>query len=152
MTTRMPISGIIVPDDPHRGSEWHMLQTFLRNVFSRFSHEAITDRTLHAIRLHIMYEATACELWGSREFVVNVPTGTDGQPMINIRPAPMTETAYQDILGIPPENDDVDRVNCPDAGKFGHWMCGWCDHHWKPRFMCGCLAPHVHGDSEVEHG
>ena len=42
-----------------------------------------------------------------------------------------------------PENDDLDRAYCKDAGKPGHLQCGWCLKHDKPRFMCGCLWPIV---------
>ena len=38
-----------------------------------------------------------------------------------------------------PEQDDLERANCEQAGTIGHWSCGWCVKHDKPRFMCGCL-------------
>ncbi len=38
--------------------------------------------------------------------------------------------------GIPPEQDDLERCNCPNAGKIGHEHCGICIHN-LPRFMCG---------------
>lgn len=38
-----------------------------------------------------------------------------------------------------PVRDDLDRVNCPEAGAVGHHQCGVCTKHNKPRFMCGCL-------------
>ena len=38
-----------------------------------------------------------------------------------------------------PEQDDLERVNCPSVGQAGHHQCGWCAPCDKPRFECGCL-------------
>lgn len=38
-----------------------------------------------------------------------------------------------------PQDDNMERVNCPDEGNPGHHACGWCEKHNGPRFMCGCL-------------
>lgn len=35
-------------------------------------------------------------------------------------------------------DDDLDRVNCPDAGKPGHSCCGVCPRCRMPRFSCTC--------------
>jgi hypothetical protein len=53
----------------------------------------------------------------------------------------MTEQEYFAKTGYKPVNDDLDRVNCDDAGLPGHWNCGWCDIHRCPRFSCLCRAP-----------
>ena len=45
--------------------------------------------------------------------------------------------AFAKIVGRPPECDDLERVNCSDAGGVGHFMCGWCDACGRPRFECG---------------
>lgn len=37
-----------------------------------------------------------------------------------------------------PTDDDLERVNCKDAGNLGHMFCGWCEKHDKPRFECLC--------------
>jgi hypothetical protein len=51
----------------------------------------------------------------------------------------MTAEEYEERFGCKPENDDLDRVNCTNKEEVGHWQCGVCDIHDKPRFMCGCL-------------
>lgn len=51
----------------------------------------------------------------------------------------MDAKEFERLVGHAPENDDLDRVNCPKAGSIGHWHCGWCLVHNKPHFMCGCL-------------
>jgi len=38
-----------------------------------------------------------------------------------------------------PVQDDLKRVNCNTVGTIGHFSCGVCRKHKKPRFMCGCL-------------
>ena len=52
----------------------------------------------------------------------------------------MDEAAFTEFVGRPPEQDDLERVNCPDVGHGAHLMCGWCDEHEVPRFECACLA------------
>lgn len=52
----------------------------------------------------------------------------------------ITEEQFKKQFGIEPEQDDLDRVNCTKAGNAGHWSCGVCDKHNKPRFICGCLG------------
>lgn len=37
----------------------------------------------------------------------------------------ITEDHFRKATGRDPVNDDLDRSNCPDAGKIGHWQCGW---------------------------
>lgn len=58
----------------------------------------------------------------------------------NFRLYPMTAEEYEELLGVAPIQDDLERVNCKTAGQTGHRQCGWCLEHQKPRFMCGCLA------------
>lgn len=50
----------------------------------------------------------------------------------------MDEKEYLEKVGCPPQDDDLERVNCKNAGKLGHQHCGFCDVHNKPRFICGC--------------
>lgn len=56
-----------------------------------------------------------------------------------MRKRTMTEEEYKVKFGSEPIQDDLDRVNCKEAGKVGHFCCGECEKHLKPRFMCGCL-------------
>ena len=46
-----------------------------------------------------------------------------------------TREDFVDATGRLPEQDDLDRANCPDAGKLGHQSCGICQHN-RPVFMC----------------
>lgn len=48
----------------------------------------------------------------------------------------MTAEEYEARCGHKPIQDDLERANCPDAGKVGHYFCGWCDECNKPRFFC----------------
>lgn len=50
----------------------------------------------------------------------------------------MTAEEYEQKTGFPPQNDDLDRVNCKTVGEVGHWQCGWCKTHDLPRFSCPC--------------
>lgn len=47
------------------------------------------------------------------------------------------KTIYEFIeaTGREPVDDDMERVNCVDAGQPGHYACGWCKHD-LPRFCC----------------
>ncbi len=40
---------------------------------------------------------------------------------------PITEAKFLRATGCTPRQDDLERANCPKAGSFGHWSCGW-DH------------------------
>lgn len=51
----------------------------------------------------------------------------------------ITAEKFEAKVGHKPEQDDLERSNCDRVGSVGHSMCGWCDEHEKPRFMCGCL-------------
>jgi hypothetical protein len=37
----------------------------------------------------------------------------------------ITEGKFVERVGHYPRDDDLDRSNCPDAGKVGHMLCGW---------------------------
>lgn len=49
----------------------------------------------------------------------------------------ITAKEFKEKVGYGPEHDDLERVNCPEAGTFGHLACGWCGKCDKPRFVCG---------------
>lgn len=51
------------------------------------------------------------------------------------RPEVMTAVEFAYLTGRSPGQDDLDRVNCPDAGAFGHWHCGRCTCG-LPRMCC----------------
>jgi hypothetical protein len=52
----------------------------------------------------------------------------------------MNEEEFTKRFGQPPEDDDLDLVNCKKVGVVGHWFCGICEVHGKPRVYCGCQA------------
>lgn len=47
----------------------------------------------------------------------------------------ITAEQFTKAVGHPPEDDDLERVNCPRAGTPAHWDCGWCYSENKPNFM-----------------
>jgi len=52
----------------------------------------------------------------------------------------ITAAEYQELTGFEPIQDDLERTNCSRVGMIGHWFCGVCPDHNKPRFVCGCEA------------
>ena len=54
--------------------------------------------------------------------------------------AKLTAAAFRKRFGVKPTQDDLERVNCMQAGLPGHTQCGICIEHGKPRFECGCLG------------
>lgn len=50
----------------------------------------------------------------------------------------ITEQQYKKATGYFPEQDDLERCSCKEAGQPGHFFCGWCGLHDLPRFWCGC--------------
>lgn len=53
----------------------------------------------------------------------------------------ITAEQFRQMTGHDPEQDDLERVNCPQVGQPRHSQCGVCPTHEKPRIYCGCLAP-----------
>jgi len=49
----------------------------------------------------------------------------------------ITADMFKTATGKEPEYDDLERVNCPDAGKFMHMSCGWNHKANLPFFMAG---------------
>lgn len=45
---------------------------------------------------------------------------------------------FKKLVGREPVSDDLHRLLCDDAGKFGHMMCGWCDTCEALMSECGC--------------
>lgn len=45
----------------------------------------------------------------------------------------MNAEEFKQRYGTHPVNDDLERIDCADAGKPGHMSCGLCAHG-KPRF------------------
>ena len=43
--------------------------------------------------------------------------------------------AFKKATGTDPVDDDLERSNCPEAGKVGHWACGWDHDANLPIFM-----------------
>ena len=52
----------------------------------------------------------------------------------------ITAEQFEKAVGRPPENDDLDRCNCPNEGEFAHFACGWCKECQQPRFICGHMV------------
>lgn len=47
----------------------------------------------------------------------------------------MTECEFTKLVGRPPEMDDLERVNCTQAGEDGHEFCGWNHRYNCPMFQ-----------------
>lgn len=56
----------------------------------------------------------------------------------------MNAEQFEKLTGYPPQQDDLERVNCPLVGQPGHHQCGVCPHCGTPRFT-GCYC------TEEEH-
>lgn len=50
----------------------------------------------------------------------------------------LTAIEYELRFGLVPQDDDLERVNCKQAGTEGHRFCGVCKTHKMPRFECSC--------------
>lgn len=53
----------------------------------------------------------------------------------------ITREKFIEATGREPEQDDLDRANCPKAGEIGHFCCGWNRTLNKPQFDIGPLGP-----------
>ena len=60
----------------------------------------------------------------------------------------ITRDIFIAATGYEPEDDDLERCNCPVAGTVGHFACGWDAECGQPRFMTGHFLqpdPHTKG-------
>lgn len=46
----------------------------------------------------------------------------------------MTREEFVKLTGREPRDDDLERVNCPEAGKVGHFHCGLFPCCGQPKF------------------
>lgn len=51
----------------------------------------------------------------------------------------ITAEKFKQATGQEPERDDLDRCNCKDKGRIGHWSCGWDHEANLPVFMTGTM-------------
>lgn len=49
----------------------------------------------------------------------------------------ITRERFLAAVGRTPVEDELERCNCPDAGKVGHMSCGWNFTYDMPVFMVG---------------
>ena len=49
----------------------------------------------------------------------------------------ITAEDFLKAVGSLPQDDDLERCNCPESGTIGHYFCGWCNTHNRPLFYCG---------------
>ena len=62
----------------------------------------------------------------------------------------ITREQFIAATGYEPVDDDLERCNCPLAGGPAHMVCGWCDIHNKPVFLCSAICWRVVPVSSVE--
>lgn len=46
----------------------------------------------------------------------------------------ITAKIFKEATGREPEQDDLERCNCLEAGTIGHGLCGWDINRNKPNF------------------
>jgi hypothetical protein len=49
----------------------------------------------------------------------------------------ITAEKFEQRMGQPPIQDDLERCNCQEAGKLGHSSCGWNEEFDLPVFLVG---------------
>jgi hypothetical protein len=47
----------------------------------------------------------------------------------------ITAEQFEDATGHPPQDDDLERCNCPEAGSLMHQYCGWDHERNLPEFI-----------------
>jgi hypothetical protein len=134
-----PRPGEVDAGDEFRRRMFQRLESYIGRV-------GITESTLMAMRLDLnsIVMQMHQEGWFPPDYL-SFDVVHEGMGVLkllvarNFKKYPMTEQEFEDLVGRPPENDDMHRVNCTEAGTTGHFLCGWCMDHGRPRFVCGCL-------------
>ena len=57
---------------------------------------------------------------------------------------PITAEMFRLAVGRDPEQDDLDRCNCPQAGEIAHTGCGWDHEAGLPRFISATMPSFAH--------
>lgn len=57
----------------------------------------------------------------------------------------MSKLMFRIRTGRWPKQDDLERVNCKQAGEIGHGNCGWCNEHRAPMYQCMCASVKKYG-------
>ncbi len=60
----------------------------------------------------------------------------------------ITVEKFKQRMGRDPQDDDLERCNCVDAGTIAHSSCGWNVVYDLPQFVCGPQM-HATGSNEV---
>ena len=66
----------------------------------------------------------------------------------------ITPEQFKKRFGFDPIDDDIERVVCQSVGQHGHYSCGVCLKHKKPRYVCGCLRKsrkQIEGVENIKH-
>jgi hypothetical protein len=63
----------------------------------------------------------------------------------------ITREKWLEVMGREPENDDLERANCPRAGEPGHFECGWDHEVDEPRFNPNSLKRMSVRRARAEH-
>jgi hypothetical protein len=76
--------------------------------------------------------------WVKDQAVNNRGSGVFGMPQLLVNTSwRITREMFFNAVGCDPIQDDLDRCNCHQAGKLGHWSCGWCESCNCPVLKCG---------------
>jgi hypothetical protein len=54
----------------------------------------------------------------------------------------MNAEQFKQVTGKEPEQDDLERVNCSEAGLDGHYQCGLCGFCGYPRCIVNVNCDH----------
>ena len=68
------------------------------------------------------------------------------QHLLTQSPAPITAECFREAVGHDPEQDDLDRCNCAQAGEVMHTMCGWDIRRGMPNFIPGAPTEYQRGE------
>ncbi len=112
--------------------------------FEQFLWQPITARTLQCASMCLQDQGQRRQYEGRPGFMALLKHGMGLESVLPFQSAhwsisigEITAERFAAAVGREPENDDLDRCNCPDAGNIGHLGCGWCRQCEKPRFICG---------------
>jgi hypothetical protein len=112
--------------------------------FEQFLGQMITMASLHNAASCLRYQDTRRQSEGRPGFVALLKHGMGLESVLPFEHIhwsgtmnEITAERFTAAVGRAPEDDDLDRCNCRDAGKIGHSGCGWCQECDRPRFICG---------------
>jgi len=119
------------PQSPTKAEIREILQTHIKFQAEPICERASADRHFDEIVRTWKADGALWKATTDCQGEASVPHPRDRGAM------PICRETFIFATGREPQDDDLERCNCSQAGSLMHSCCGWNEEHAKPQFMIG---------------